>query len=132
MQNSSWSFEVHPQSGVPIFRQLVEQVRRLILSGKLGAGELLPSVRQLASDLQINMMTVSKAYSLLEAEGIVERVRGTGMRVVELKPTTVAQRQAELRPSVEDLVTRARQLNLTDEQLQTLLKAVLKSNPNPS
>jgi len=132
MQNSSWSFEVHPQSGVPIFRQLVEQVRRLILSGKLGAGELLPSVRQLASDLQINMMTVSKAYSLLEAEGIVERVRGTGMRVVELKPTTVAQRQAELRPSVEDLVTRARQLNLTDEQLQSLLKAVLKSNPNPS
>jgi len=132
MQNSSWSFEVHPQSGVPIFRQLVEQVRRLILSGKLGAGELLPSVRQLASDLQINMMTVSKAYSLLEAEGIVERVRGTGMRVVELKPTTVAQRQAELRPSVEDLVTRARQLNLTDEQLQSLMKAVLKSNPNPS
>ncbi|MCA9095111.1 MAG: GntR family transcriptional regulator [Planctomycetaceae bacterium] len=132
MQNSSWSFEVHPQSGVPIFRQLVEQVRRLILSGKLAAGELLPSVRQLASDLQINMMTVSKAYSLLEAEGIVERVRGTGMRVVELKPTTVAQRQAELRPSVEDLVTRARQLNLTDEQLQSLLKAVLKSNPNPS
>lgn len=128
MQNSSWSFEIHPQSGVPIFRQLVEQVRRLILSGRLPAGELLPSVRQLSADLQINMMTVSKAYSLLEAEGIVERVRGTGMRVLELKTKTVAQRQAELRPTVEDLVTRARELNLTDEQLQALVKSVLKSN----
>lgn len=130
MQNSSWSFEVHPQSGVPIFRQLVEQIRRLILSGKLAAGELLPSVRQLASDLQINMMTVSKAYSLLEAEGIVERVRGTGMRVLELKPSTVTQRQAEIRPAVEDLVTRARQLNLTDDQLLALVKSILKANPN--
>ncbi len=126
MHNASWSFEVHPQSGVPIFRQIVEQVRRLILSGKLPAGELLPSVRQLAADLEINMMTVSKAYSLLEAEGIVERVRGTGMRVVDQKPSTVTQRQAELRPTVEDLVSRARQLNLTDEQLLSLLKSVLK------
>jgi GntR family transcriptional regulator len=130
MQNSSWSFEIHPQSGVPIFRQLVEQVRRLILSGRLPAGELLPSVRQLSADLQINMMTVSKAYSLLEAEGIVERVRGTGMRVLELKTKTAAQRQAELRPTVEDLVTRARELNLTDEQLHALVKSVLKSNPH--
>lgn len=126
MHNASWSFEVHPQSGVPIFRQIVEQVRRLILSGKLPAGELLPSVRQLAADLEINMMTVSKAYSLLEAEGIVERVRGTGMRVVDQKPSTVTQRQAELRPTVEDLVSRARQLNLTDEQLLSLLRSVLK------
>lgn len=130
MQNSSWSFEVHPQSGVPIFRQLVEQIRRLILSGKLPSGELLPSVRQLASDLQINMMTVSKAYSLLEAEGIVERVRGTGMRVLDLKPSTVTQRQAEIRPTVEDLVTRARELNLTDDQLLALVKSLLKANPN--
>ena len=126
MHNSSWSFEVHPQSGVPIFRQIVEQVRRLILSGKLPPGELLPSVRQLAADLEINMMTVSKAYSLLEADGIVERVRGTGMRVVDLKPSSVSQRQGELRPSAEELVRRARELNLTDDQLLALLKSVLK------
>ena len=126
MHNSSWSFEVHPQSGVPIFRQIVEQVRRLILSGKLPPGELLPSVRQLAADLEINMMTVSKAYSLLEADGIVERVRGPGMRVVDLKPSSVSQRQGELRPSAEELVRRARELNLTDDQLLALLKSVLK------
>lgn len=126
MHKNSWSFEVQPQSGVPIFRQIVEQVRRLILSGKLPAGELLPSVRQLAADLEINMMTVSKAYSLLEGEGIVERVRGTGMRVADLKPSSVTQRQGELRPSVEELAARARQLNLTDEQVLSLVKSILK------
>lgn len=122
-------FTIQPQSGIPLYRQIVDQVRGQIAGGRLAAGELLPSVRQLSSELQINMMTVSKAYSLLEGEGLIERVRGTGMRV---KPGvalgTVTERQQELRPAVEELVARAEQLNLTDHQLIALLKAVQKDH----
>ena len=64
-------FTIQPQSGIPLYRQIVDQVRGQVAGGRLAAGELLPSVRQLASDLQINMMTVSKAYSLLESDGVL-------------------------------------------------------------
>lgn len=88
---------------------------------------MLPSVRQMAVELEINMMTVSKAYARLEAEGVVERVRGTGMRV--LSPTVVGnvtQRKAELKPYAEALVTHGRQLGLTAEQIQAVVQALLK------
>src|SRR3954447_5029308 len=72
---------VAPTSGVPIYRQLADQVRARVLGGRLAVGAFLPSVRQVAEHLQVNPMTVSKAYSLLEREGVVELVRGQGMRV---------------------------------------------------
>ena len=68
MQVSPSQFQVNPSSGVPIYRQLMDQVRALIASGRLAEGELLPSVRQVGQELQINKMTVSKAYSLLERD----------------------------------------------------------------
>src|SRR5947209_18587417 len=79
MQASASYFQVNTSSGVPIYRQLMDQVRALVASGRLAEGDLLPSVRQVAQDLQVNQMTVSKAYSLLERERVVERVRGHGM-----------------------------------------------------
>src|SRR5205807_7468926 len=81
MQASTSYFLLTPSSGVPIYRQLMDQIRALVASGRLAEGDLLPSVRQLGQDLQVNQMTVSKAYSLLERDGVVERVRGQGMRV---------------------------------------------------
>jgi DNA-binding transcriptional regulator YhcF (GntR family) len=65
-------------SAEPIYRQIVEQVRRHVASGQWKAGDELPSVRALAQEHAINPMTVSKAYSLLEAEGLLERRRGMG------------------------------------------------------
>ncbi len=88
---------------------------------------MLPSVRQMAVELEINMMTVSKAYARLEADGLVERVRGTGMRVL---PTNVvgnaAQRKSELKPFAQELVARGRQLGLTSEQIQAVVQSCLK------
>ena len=78
MQASASSFQVNTSSGVPIYRQLMDQVRALVASGRLAEGDLLPPVRQVAQDLQINQMTVSKAYSLLEREGVVERSARAG------------------------------------------------------
>jgi GntR family transcriptional regulator len=120
---------IDPSSGVPIFRQVVEQFTALAAGGRLRAGDMLPSVRQLATDLQINPMTVSKAYTLLEAAGVVERVRGTGMRITEeAAGATVRQRQTQFREVLEPVIERARQLHLTDEQVLAVVKAALRES----
>lgn len=120
-------FEIHPSSGVPIYRQIMDQVQALIASGRLRPGDLVPSIRQLATDLEVNMMTVSKAYTRLEADGVLERVRGTGMRVRATTPTmSMAQRYAELQPLADALVTRAMQLGLSEKQIQALLQKSLR------
>ena len=81
----------------------------------------------MASDLQINMMTVSKAYGRLEADKILQRVRGKGMIVASQTPSgTVQERRAELRPQAESLVTRGHQLGLTNEQIVAVVKSILK------
>ena len=127
MQLNSLLFSIQPSSGVPIYRQIMDQVFALTASGRLAPGDLLPSVRQLANDLEINMMTVSKAYAKLEAEDILERVRGKGMRVKSSSNMgTVASRKEDLKPLAEAMLTRALQLGLTEEQVISVVKSVLK------
>ena len=123
-------FSVQPSSGVPIYRQLVSQVAALAAGGQLVAGELLPSVRMVAESLSVNPMTVSKAYSQLEADGVVERVRGKGMRVCETASVSAAARKAALRPVADELASRARQLDLTVEQTLAVVKASLREAPH--
>lgn len=129
MHNAAFRFTVHTSSGLPIYRQIMDQVRALIAGGRLGPGELLPSVRQLAAELEVNMMTISKAYARLEADGVIERVRGTGMRVREITARgNLADRRQELRTLVEQAIIRARQLKLNDEQILHVVQSVLKEH----
>jgi len=131
MTKPALTFEIHPSSGVPIYRQLMDQVRLLVASGRLAPGDLVPSVRQLADDLEVNMMTVSKAYARLEADGVLERDRGVGMRVKAAASNgSVAQRQQELRPDADHLATRAWQLQLSNDQTLAVVKAALKKRSN--
>jgi len=69
-------FNISPSSGVPIYKQLFNQIERMVLSGYFAQGDTLPSVRQVAADLEVNPMTVSKAYGLLEERGYLTRLRG--------------------------------------------------------
>ena len=78
--------QIDHHSGQPIYRQVTEQVRRQILAGQLGEGEQLVSVRDLAAQLKVNPMTISKAYGLLEAEGLLQRRRGIGLFVARIRP----------------------------------------------
>ena len=134
MQSNSLEFAVQPTSGVPIYRQLMDQVRSLVSSGRLKPGDRLPSVRKMAAELEVNMMTVSKAYARLEADGVLERERGLGMRVPEAASrgaaaapmASVAERQQELKPIADELATRAWQLKLTDAQTLDVVRRVLK------
>jgi len=106
-------FLIQTNSDVPIYRQLVEQVRRLAASGRLKAGEQLPSVRQLAEELAVNPMTISKAYSFLEQEGLLERRRGIGMVLREDNNTS----DELIRPAVVEVVNQAAQLGITKTEL---------------
>jgi GntR family transcriptional regulator len=121
------SLSVAPTSGVPIYRQLVDQIRAQIVGGRFAADAFLPSVRQVADELQVNPMTVSKAYSILEREGVVELVRGQGMRV--LPPGRAADARARERailPLLRQVAEAARDLSLTPEQVMARLQPLLK------
>ena len=72
---------VDPNSGFPVYRQIIDQVRRMMVSGRLSPGERLPSIRELALKLGINPLTVGRAYGDLEREGLIEMRRGLGMYV---------------------------------------------------
>jgi GntR family transcriptional regulator len=118
---------VSPVSGVPIYRQLMDQVRALIAGGRLAPGEFLPSVRQVAEKLEVNPMTVSKAYSLLEKEGFVELVRGQGMRVLPMRAAGNGKAQRDvLLPLLEQVAATARHLSLTPRQVIQQLQPLLE------
>jgi GntR family transcriptional regulator len=89
----------------------------MIASGQLNAGDYLPSVRQLAVELEVNPMTISKAYGYLEENGDVTRVRGKGMMVAEFaSKESVGARLSLLSPLVDNLVQQCQQLDLDKQQ----------------
>ena len=121
-------FILNPQSGVPIYRQILEQVRRMVASGQLQPGTELPSVRDLAVTHAVNPMTISKAYSLLEAEGLLARNRGKPMTVVgpargaARGQTPHNKRLEQIDPLVDHIVLAARQLQLSEAELTKALR----------
>jgi GntR family transcriptional regulator len=117
-------FSLHPESGVPLYRQLMEQIRRLVAGGQLAPGAELPSVRELALEHAVNPMTISKAYALLEAEGLLERNRGKPMTVAAGAPgaAPVAQRLLQLAPQAAQLAAAAQQLELSFKDTAALLR----------
>ncbi|GAP35427.1 GntR family transcriptional regulator [Piscinibacter sakaiensis] len=126
-------FSIATGSPEPIYRQLVEQVRRRVLAGQWAAGAGLPSVRELAQALAINPMTVSKAYSLLEAEGLLARQRGIGMVVAEApgQPPPAAERLALVRPALARVAEQARELGLAPHEVLTLLSELMEDPDEP-
>jgi GntR family transcriptional regulator len=115
---------IDPSSGLPIYRQIMDQVRRMIAAGSLSAGDRVPSVRDLASTLQINHLTVAKAYSELEREAVLQKRRGLGMFVaepVEAGSEPAARRLAALRGTAERLVLEAKQAGLGIAEVQRLV-----------
>jgi GntR family transcriptional regulator len=112
-------FVLKPQSGVPIYRQILDQVRRMVASGQLPPGAELPSVRELAIKHAVNPMTISKAYSLLEAAGLLERNRGRPMTVASQarNASQLSKRMQQIQPLVEQTVLAAKQLELSETDL---------------
>ncbi len=116
-------FVLQPTSGVPIYRQLIDQVRRMVASGQLTPGTTLPSVREVAAEYTVNPTTISKAYSLLESEGLLQRNRGKPMTITGARRSqgSLAQRLKQVEGQVDSLVLAARQLDLEAADLAELI-----------
>ena len=108
---------IDPHSGIPIFRQLQDQIRMAILSGLWKEGDEVPATRTLSESLGVNPMTISKVYSLLEMEGWLERRRGKPL-VVKGRPSDSdedAERVSLLRGLLRPVAHRVRQLGISEE-----------------
>ncbi|HEV2703594.1 MAG TPA: GntR family transcriptional regulator [Steroidobacteraceae bacterium] len=112
---------------IPIYRQIIGQVRSLVALGLLQPGAGLPSIRKLALDLKVAANTVAKAYEELAAAGVVHRRRGFGT-FVSCEPTQVvdAQHRHRIEQRIDALLAEARDLNFAPEALMELLQLQLR------
>lgn len=114
----------NPALGVPIYLQLMEQVKHAIETGALRPGEQLPGMRKLAEELVINPNTVAKAYRELEHEGVIELRHGAGAFVAEVSRTRKSvERLAAGQAAMADTVAKLRSAKLSDEEIRRLFEA---------
>ncbi len=117
---------VSPNNPVPLYQQIVQQVRAKVLTGELKAGDPLPSIRQLASQLIASVITTKRAYSELEAEGLIVTRAGLGTFVADLDAETITRLKKEVvMEHLEEGVRAARQLELVDEEINRLFRQAL-------
>ncbi|MCK4511392.1 GntR family transcriptional regulator [bacterium] len=124
---------VDPHSGVPVYRQLMDQIKFHIASGILKPGDELPSTRGLSAELGVNPMTISKAYSFLEREDVIERRPGRPLVVKAMAATELQdQRMEQVRRSLAATVTAVRQLDVDAGEAVKLFEEMLREAPETS
>jgi len=120
-------------SGQPIYRQVIEQIRCQIMAGLLVEGSQLVSVRDLAGQLNVNPMTISKAYSLLETEGLLERRRGVGLFVAKVGQGRKGRAKAKLlEEAMARAVTAAIQFGIPKKEAAEMLNKLYRKYESKS
>ena len=116
-------------AGVPIYEQIAQQVRDAILTGRVEADEMLPSIRALARDLRVSVITTTRAYSDLVAEGFLANVPGKGYFVLPRDSELVREQVLrEVEEHLDRAVERARLAQLSDEELHTMLQTIIATS----
>ena len=115
---------VNPASGVPLYLQLMEQLKHAIDTGAIRAGEQLPSVRQMAEDLVINPNTVARAYRELEHEGIIDLKHGSGAFIQD-SMVARAKLMRKAQTVLDSAMDRLESFNLTEEEIRRLVENAL-------
>jgi GntR family transcriptional regulator len=124
-----FQFALDLHTGVPVYRQLIDQVRAGIASGALSAGDQLPTVRQLAVDLEINPNTVMRAYRELELGGLLETHQGTGTFISDKKmEKKAAERERQLSQMAGEFAARAGAAGFTVEEVIDRLRELLPNS----
>ena len=109
-------------SGQPIYDQITDQIKNLILKGELSEGEPLPSIRSLAKELQISVITTKRAYEELEGEGFIETVAGKGSFVAVQDKELIREKKLQIiEQKLQEAVIEGKQLGLTMEELNEML-----------
>jgi GntR family transcriptional regulator len=119
--------QIDTHGGVPIYRQVIDQVRRQIMTGHLDAGDQLESVQSMAGRLKVNPMTISKAYSFLVQEGLAERRRGVGLFVANVARDQSRQTKRNLlAEALQEAAALAVQMDIPDAEASDLFTEHLK------
>lgn len=119
------AFRVNPASGVPIYVQLMEQIRHAIESCALAPGAQLPGIRTLAQDLVISPNTVVKAYTELDREGVIALRHGSGAFVVDRELDRGGKEIRHAKTAARDFVARLRRQGFSDGEIRRFLEAEL-------
>jgi GntR family transcriptional regulator len=114
-----FALDVH--SGVPMYRQIIQQIEYAILSGRMITGDRLPTIRQLAVDLKINPNTIAKAYNELEIRGIVETQVGSGTYISDKKPSEDDGKNKKIREVVGRFVQDMSDLGVGESEMAALI-----------
>lgn len=123
-------FHLDLHTGVPVYRQIVDQARGAVASGALNPGDQLPTVRQLAVDLEVNPNTIVRAYRELEYDGLLETHQGTGTFISEQKiPRAGEERNRQLGQIVSDAIARAGAAGFTVQELLERLRETVQEPP---
>lgn len=109
----------------PIYRQIVEQIRRLVEQGRLSPGERLPTIRELAAELEINFNTVARAYRILHDAGLISAQQGRGTYVLGPPDGAARSRRAALDAILEDALVEAAELGFTRPELEQAWREVM-------
>jgi GntR family transcriptional regulator len=123
IENAAFAFRLDGHSGVPVYRQLIDQVQAAVASGVLAMGDQLPTVRQVAVDLAINPNTVLRAYREMEIRGLLDSQQGTGTFIADRKVEySKDERERLLGQLVGEFVSRAGAAGFTLKQLMKALR----------
>lgn len=118
---------INHSSMVPIYEQIVDQIKTLIRDGELKENDTLPSVRSLAKELKISALTVKKAYDNLEAEGFTVTVHGKGTYVAAANAELLLEEQKkEVEADLEMAIQKGRRCGISDEDIRTLFEMILE------
>lgn len=118
------NFSLDNGSGVPVYRQIINQIENAVVSGRMAVGDRLPTIRSLAVGLKINPNTIAKAYNELEIRGIVQTQVGSGTYIADKKPDVADARQKRLREAAERFLQEAGELGAGREELIKLLEDI--------
>ncbi|MBO4652258.1 MAG: GntR family transcriptional regulator [Lachnospiraceae bacterium] len=123
------SIIINNSSMVPVYEQLMAQIKQAIISGELAEGAVLPSVRNLSAELRISALTVKKAYDRLEEEGFVVTVHGKGTYVAATdRQLAVEARRKAVEDEMDAVVLKARAVGLDDEEIRDILEILLSEH----
>ena len=112
---------------VPIYEQIVDQVKKMIRDGELVENDALPSVRSLSKDLKISALTVKKAYDTLESEGFTTTIHGKGTYITATNTELLLEEQKkEVEAELEKAIQKGRRCVISDEDLHTLFELILE------
>ena len=118
---------INNSSMVPIYEQLVDQIKLLIRSGELRENDILPSVRALSKELKISALTVKKSYDTLESEGFTVTVNGKGTYVKAVNTDLLLEEQKkEVETDFEQAILKGRRYGISDEDLKNLFELIME------